>query len=204
MTWAQRTATMQDVPQAAQVLADAFADNPWTRWTVAADNHTDRLLALHTTFLTTLAIPYGRVDLTEIDGTIAAAAIWIRTDVPVPQTIWTTVRAAVTELSGERAEAAAAAEALLAPHRPASGHTTLATIGVSRSLQGRGIGTATLRPGLRITDTQNVPAYLETSTIRNQQFYSRHGFVVTAAVDMPDGGPRTWCMRRDPAPLGSP
>ncbi len=204
MTLHLRTATMQDVPQAAQVLADAFADNPWTRWTVASDNHSDRLLALHATFLTTLAIPYGRVDLTEVDGAVAAAAVWIRADAPVPETVWGTVHAAATELSGERAESAAAAEELLAPHRPAGAHTTLATIGVSRLLQGRGIGTGTLLRGLRIADTQKVATYLETSTIRNRLFYSRHGFVVTAAVDMPDGGPRTWCMWRDPAPLSAP
>lgn len=35
---AMRTATQQDVPAAARVLTAAFADYPWTRWTVPADD----------------------------------------------------------------------------------------------------------------------------------------------------------------------
>ncbi len=193
-----RTATMQDVPQVADVLADAFADNPWTRWTVASDNHTDRIRALHSAFLTTLAIPHGLVHVTEIDGVIAAAATWIRTDAPVPPKVWSTLQTAVAELSGDRAAAADTAQALLAEHRPAVAHTTLATIGVSRRLQGRGVGTATLLAGLTVVDSERSVGYLETSTARNRHFYARYGFVVTAVVDIPGGGPRTWCMRRDP------
>ncbi len=54
--------------------------------------------------------------------------------------------------------------------------------------------------GLYAVDRLRLPAYLETSADGNVRFYQRHGFEVTAAVDMPDGGPRTWCMRRMPGP----
>ncbi|ARX89425.1 puromycin N-acetyltransferase [Streptomyces alboflavus] len=30
------------------------------------------------------------------------------------------------------------------------------------------------------------------------RFYERLGFTVTAEVELPDDGPRTWCMRREP------
>jgi GNAT superfamily N-acetyltransferase len=195
-----RAAVLDDVQSIADVLGDAFLDNPWTRWTVDPDDHAHRLRAIHTTYLTAMAIPYGRVDVTEIDGVIVASAVWLRAGAPVPESVWTHVDASVSGLYGNRAAAAAAAEALLAPHRPTTAHMTLATIGVRRDLHGRGIGTATLRPGLRAADAGGMITYLETSTDRNVRLYSCHGFVVTAAVDLPDGGPRTWCMRRDPAP----
>ncbi len=39
MTLHVRAAALDDVPAAAEALADAFADYPWTRWTVDADGH---------------------------------------------------------------------------------------------------------------------------------------------------------------------
>jgi ribosomal protein S18 acetylase RimI-like enzyme len=196
MTNPIRSATATDVPTAAQVLADAFTGSPWTRWTVAEDDHIRRLLALHATYLTDVALPHGRVDVIEITGTgIGAVAAWMPGD-ELPDSVWQRVAATVVELAGGRAAAADAADALLAPHRPTLPHVTLATIGVSAHLQGRGLGTALLETGLRAVDRAELPAHLETSDPRNVPLYERHGFVVTAAVDLPDGGPRTWSMLR--------
>ncbi|HEX5566908.1 MAG TPA: hypothetical protein VFY14_08320, partial [Streptomyces sp.] len=44
------------------------------------------------------------------------------------------------------------------------------------------------------------PVFLETSHAGNVRFYTRLGFEVTAEVALPDGGPTTWCMRREPGP----
>jgi ribosomal protein S18 acetylase RimI-like enzyme len=197
---AVRRAVAADVPAIARVLADAFADYPWTRWTVSGDGHAVRLLALQTTYLSALGIPYGWVDVAELNGAIAAAAVWMRSDVAVPERVLAEVGQAVAELSGDRAEVAAHAEAFLAPHRPTDPHIALATIGVGPGVQGRGVGSAVLTAGLHAVDRLRLPAYLETSADGNVRFYQRHGFEVTAAVDMPDGGPRTWCMRRRPGP----
>ncbi len=191
-----RPATPADVPGAARVLADAFTGSPWTRWIVPGDSHAERLLALHTLYLADVALPYGRVDVTEIDHTITAAAVWIPGTAPIPDEVRAHVGAAAAALSA--AGRAADADRVLAPHRPTTAHVTLASIGVSPGHQGRGVGTATLAAGLRAADRENATAYLETSTAANRRFYGRHGFVVTATVDVPDGGPRTWCMRRSP------
>jgi ribosomal protein S18 acetylase RimI-like enzyme len=196
MTNPIRSAIAGDVPAAAQVLADAFNGSPWTRWTVAQDDHSRRLRGLHATYLTDVALPYGRVDVIEIAGTgIGAVAAWIPGDA-VPDDVWQRVAATVVELAGERAAAADEAEALLAPHRPTFPHVTLATIGVSPHLQGGGLGTTLLEAGLRAIDRGELPAYLETSDPRNVRLYEHHGFLVTAATDLPDGGPRTWSMLR--------
>jgi hypothetical protein len=60
MTVLVRPATPDDVPDAADVLADAFADYPWTRWTVDADDHGERLRPLHHLYLSAVALPFGR------------------------------------------------------------------------------------------------------------------------------------------------
>ncbi len=183
----------------ARVLGDAFADYAWTGWTVDAENHAGRLLALHTTLLGALAIPYGQVDVAvTAGGAIIAAAVWMRSDAAVPPDVWTQVAERVDVLSGDRASAAHAAESTLAPYRPVAPHVALSTVGVLPEAQGAGLGTATLAPGLARADRETLPAHLETSSAANVRFYRRLGFDVSAAVDLPGGGPRTWLMHRDP------
>lgn len=195
--WLIRRATPDDVPAAARVLARAFADYPWTRWSVAADGHAARLVALHTTYLTELGIPYGRVDVAADDDAITAAAVWMPSDAAIPDHVLARVGQAVARYSGDRADVTARAEPLLAAHRPTGAHLTLATVGVDPAAQGHGAGSALLAAGLRAADRRAVPAYLETSAEANVGLYRRHGFEVTAVVDLPDG-PRTWCMLRAP------
>ncbi|MGY1636939.1 GNAT family N-acetyltransferase [Geodermatophilus sp. SYSU D00742] len=197
MTLHLRPATAGDAPAAAAVLADAFTDYPWTRWTVAADDHTRRLTALQQLYLTAVAVPYGHVDLGHTDGALVTVAVWLPSTA-VPERVWSEVGPAAAAAAGDRAAAVAAAEDLLAPHRPSDEHLLLASIGVARARQGRGLGAAALEPGLSRADRAGLPVHLETSAQRNVRFYQRLGFTVTAAVDMPDGGPRTWLMRRQP------
>ena len=190
-------ATATDVPAAATLLADAFTDYPWTRWTVAAADHTQRLTALQHLYLTAVALPYGRVDLGCTDRDLAAVAVWLP-GTTVPEQVWSQVGPVAAELAGDRAAAAAEAEAALAPHRPGGEHLLLASVGVARAQQGRGLGAAALAPGLARADAEDRPVHLETSAARNVPFYQRLGFTVTGVVDLPGGGPRTWLMRRPP------
>jgi GNAT superfamily N-acetyltransferase len=119
-------------------------------------------------------------------------------DAAVPPKVREHVGATAVDLSGDRAAAAEAAEAVLAPHRPTIAHVSLATVGVRPDLQGCGLGTSLLVAGLQAVDRAQRPAHLETSAPGNVRLYQRHGFVVTAVVDLPDGGPRTWSMLRQP------
>ena len=61
--------------------------------------------------------------------------------------------------------------------------------------QGKGLGTALLRPGLEHADALRLPAYLESSNERNVPLYERHGFAVIAEHVLPDG-PTLWLMWR--------
>ncbi|MGY1822915.1 hypothetical protein [Geodermatophilus sp. SYSU D00079] len=204
MTLHVRPAAPEDVAAAAAVLADAFTDYPWTRWTVDADRHGERLMALHSLFLAEVALPFGSVDLGETDEELISVAVWMPST-GVPDEAWARVGTAAAELAGSRAAAGAAAEAALAGRRPDGPHVTLASLGVLALRQGRGAGAATLLPGLGRADRERLPVHLETSAESNVRFYRRLGFSITDVVDLPGGGPRTWLMRRDPcaAPPGT-
>ena len=68
--------------------------------------------------------------------------------------------------------------------------------------QGRGLGAATLAPGLRSADEHGLMACLETSAESNVRFYSRLGFGVMRQSKIADGaGPDLWLMRREPRPV---
>jgi ribosomal protein S18 acetylase RimI-like enzyme len=76
-------------------------------------------------------------------------------------------------------------------------HWYLAILGTEPAAQGRGIGSALLRPVLDRCDADGVGAYLESSKERNIAFYARHGFRVTGELKLPRG-PRVWLMWRSP------
>jgi GNAT superfamily N-acetyltransferase len=76
-------------------------------------------------------------------------------------------------------------------------HWYLAFMGVEPSEQGKGLGSALLRPVLERCDAERVPAWLETSSERNLPLYERHGFRVVNETDIP-GGPHFWGMWREP------
>ena len=83
----------------------------------------------------------------------------------------------------------------LHPHEP---HWYLATLGTDPAAQGRGVGSALMRPVLDHCDAECWPAYLESSKESNVPFYSRHGFAVVKELPLPGGGPSLWTMWREP------
>ena len=76
-------------------------------------------------------------------------------------------------------------------------HWYLAFLGVRPSEQGKGLGSALIRPVLSRCDAERAPAYLETSNERNLSLYQRHGFKVVRECDIPNG-PHFWGMWREP------
>lgn len=80
---------------------------------------------------------------------------------------------------------------------PREPHLYLAAVGVRPEQQGKGLGSSLLQPGLAHADRLDLPAYLESSNIRNVPLYKRHGFEVTKEVELPRG-PAIWLMWRPP------
>ena len=78
------------------------------------------------------------------------------------------------------------------PHEP---HWYLAMIGTDPSRQGRGLGSAILKEGLRRCDADGLPAYLESSNPANIPLYERHGFEVMGLIQPGDFPPLVPMLR---------
>ena len=87
--------------------------------------------------------------------------------------------------------------ALFSRHHPQEPHFYLQFIGCRQRDQGRGVGAALLKQGTRMCDERGMPAYLESSNIRNVPLYQRHGFEVIHEETLPGGGPKGWFMWRE-------
>jgi ribosomal protein S18 acetylase RimI-like enzyme len=83
------------------------------------------------------------------------------------------------------------------PHEP---HYYLPFIGTRPESQGRGLGSAILRPALARADAERMPAYLEATTTRSRDLYERHGFVVIGLLEVPKG-PTMFQIWRAPQPV---
>ncbi|RDI50759.1 GNAT family N-acetyltransferase [Nocardia mexicana] len=190
-----RVGTAADVSKAVRTLGRAFADYPWTRHTVAADDHQGRVERFQRLFVTRIGLPHGRVWVAD-EGD--AVAVWTTPETDAGP-VFGELAPLFAELAGDRLAASEAAEHAMAPHRPVEPVWFLGTVGVDPDRQGRGLGRAVIEPGLQAAQQDRVPAFLETSDETNVRFYERLGFTVTAEVDLPDNGPRTWAMLRRPA-----
>lgn len=188
-----REATVADVEGAADTLAEAFADYPFTRHTITADDHLARLREFQRIFLAEVGLPHGRV---HVSDDLAAVAVWSTPDSGGADVTLERLLPTLIELAGDRADAYASAEATMERHRPTGPVWFLGTVGVRPDAQGRGLGREVVRAGLREADAGGVPAFLETSTRGNVRLYESLGFTVDAEYDLPDGGPRTWAMSR--------
>ncbi|CAJ1494425.1 GNAT family N-acetyltransferase [[Mycobacterium] burgundiense] len=188
MSTAIRAAVSADLASAAQLLAAAFDDSDWTRWTIPADGYRERLEQIQHLYLTH-ALEHGVVLVAE--QPVRAVAAFVPPNVASPGE---DMRRRLAELHGPRLTALAE----LALPDPPAGSWTLATVGVAPDRQGTGLGTAAITAGLVLLDQRGEPVALETSDDRNVRLYRRLGFATFATTAIPDG-PVVYSMHR-PAP----
>lgn len=181
----------------ARVLAEAFSDYPWTRWTIDARDHRQRIEGLQRLTLERVGLPHGQVWIVDVDGTIEAAAIWMDSRTPPPERVWAGMASEQRLLEGDRHDASRAAERAVSRLRPERPHLYLGTVGTRSVSRRRGLGAAVLEPALANADDEQMHAFLETSSKANLRFYGRLGFELIDEVRI-DGGPPVWGMLREP------
>jgi ribosomal protein S18 acetylase RimI-like enzyme len=193
-----RKASPEDVSGLAEALARAFENDPgFSHLLPEREGRTRRLRLFFETELAAIGIPSGLAWTTD---ELIGGAIWLPPDawrVPVS----TTVREMGPMVRVFRKRLPLALRSRLRmerkhPRRPS--HTYLAVMGVAPEWQGKGLGTALMRPGLEALDAEGRPAYLEASTPRSRELYRRNGFEVTGEFNLPSGGPPIWQMWREP------
>jgi ribosomal protein S18 acetylase RimI-like enzyme/ketosteroid isomerase-like protein len=183
-----RLCASTDLAAAADALAAALADYPWTRHVIPDDDYPARLRALQYLYLSH-AYQHGAVAVVD-DGSGVIALL--PPDAPGPDD---NVLEQVMALHGDRLDRLA--------HRRSSGDDwTLETLGVHPNVQGRGAGGALLERGLAEATRRGARAVrLETSSEDNVRLYERHGFRVAGRSDLPQG-PTVWTMRAVMAEAG--
>ncbi len=198
-----RRARADDLDTAAAALGAAFAEDPWVRWCVDADDHVARITTLQRLALELIGLPHGRVWMAEIDGVADGAAIgvavWTDSTTEIDRSLLATLADRSRPLHGDRLHAAIVAEQN-AWHRPEGRHFHLEAIGTRPEHWRCGLGSAVLRPELEFADAEGAVCSLETSTVGNTQFYESMGFEIVHHRVVPGGGPDVWTMWRQPDP----
>jgi GNAT superfamily N-acetyltransferase len=192
-----RRAEVADVDTACAVLADAFADSPWTRWTVDGDDHVRRIEGLQRLMIEHVALPYGEVWVAgDEHDDVLSVAVWSLPSSVVPKSVFESIDAEQVRLEGARHDASQAAEALVARLRPTAAHYYLGAVGTRRDRHRQGLASAVLAPMLDRAERDGTDVYLETSEPANVEFYGRLGFTTMAELAIPDGGPPVWTLLR--------
>ncbi len=191
-----RNANKADLDNLVDTLSDSFAEDPMFSWLFPTTQ-------LYPYFFRMLVkgvyLPRGIIHIEEQGR---AAALWL----PPEQRLKTAPRLRLLRFSLKLIRANGLRPvwrvlrqgSVFAKHHPTEPHYYLQFIGCRRSEQGRGIGAALLKQGIRICDERGMPAYLECSNPRNVPLYERHGFVVTSQEAVGKNGPMAWFMWRDP------
>ena len=196
-----RQAGPDDVAGIAHSLGRAFGDDPIFEFLVPGIDADTRATRCTPFFSADTKIRLKQASVwTTPDH--AGAALW------APPGRWRTtiaqgLRLAGPIIRGSRGRALRGMSALSAvekahPKEPA--HWYLAVLGTDPDHQGKGIGSALLRPVLDTCDADGVGAYLESSKESNIPFYERHGFTVVRELKLAKGAPSVWPMWRDPQP----
>ena len=190
-----RRARGEEIDAMAHTLARAFDDDPLTTWLFPNDATRARRLPVFFRSLLRASMPFGEVLTT--DGT-RSVAIWNPPGTfPLSRGADARVGFTTARLVGPRIVSKAKGLLFFATHHPRERHWYLQMLGTDPQWQGRGAGSAVLAPVLARCDRDGERVYLESSKEANIAFYERHGFEVTADIQVP-GGPMVWAMWRDP------
>ena len=197
-----RRARAEDASPIVEILVDAFHADPFINWFVGGRGPKARRIYVEMV-LHRLTLPHGEV---WVDPGLRGAALWTPPEawnIPVAEQL--SILPILTRAVGlRRLFVAARCAELVEAARPPQPWYYLALIGALPAAQGQGIGRALLAPVLERCDREGVPAVLETSVLANVRWYARQGFVIHGEIDLPDGGPHLWMMRRPPGGSAGP
>lgn len=188
-----RMANADDVHRLKATLAEAFYDDPIFGWLMPDEQ--SRLARLRRFF----AIQLRHVALTR-------GCVWTSSDLAGASLTtapgkWRTPPRAVlahssTFFGRHQARAVRLLLAIEAKHLREP-HHYFADVGVRPETQGKGLGSALMRPTLDRCDEDGVSAYLESSSERSRALYERLGFAVIGELRVGDSPP-LWLMIRQP------
>jgi len=192
--------SLDQVADAADVLARAFVDEPFSRWLLPDPKES---LSVHRELfaaLIRLAIDEGQVDLW--GEPVVGVAVWLeRPAISAAESKVT--HGARRELpvvfpahAADRVERYAAVIRQLRERARPDRHAYLDTMAVLPEHRRRGIASHLLEAGHAWADDAGLPCALDTETPSNVAFYRRRGYQVVAELRVPDSDMTISAMRR--------
>jgi GNAT superfamily N-acetyltransferase len=191
---AVRPLSRAEAPLIADIIADAFHDDPLMLWIFA------RAARAKASYAAIARAVHLKVGFGDVAAGGEGGTLWLppgardTAGLLANATIIARIFAAGGARALGRARAASAAVLALKPLEP---HYYLYALGVRPGARRRGLGTALMAGPLARCDAEGIPACLESSKEANLPFYESLGFRVTGAAAIP-GGPPVWLMRRTP------
>lgn len=185
-----RRAGEDDLETILDVLGDAFANDPVVSWVTPKTQY-----ARYAFELTVPSCLEHGLTFIATDG--SGAASWLPPGVALASPVTPTIVVKGLIEYGPASLLRALATLLQSQRRhPKEDFYYLFTIGSLRSARGRGVGSALMREGLARCDADRMPAYLESSNVKNLPFYRKHGFEVVDELRLAMNGPTLWLMWR--------
>jgi ribosomal protein S18 acetylase RimI-like enzyme len=188
-----RHATAADVERLGTVLADAFMEDPIFGWLIPSDSRRRaRLRRYFGIELRQYALPHGGVWTTD---DLAGAMLSLppgKWRVPLYTTLLHGSAFGVQVAKAARLGAAMEWRHARHVRKP---HYYVRDIGVHPHTQGRGLGSALMRPTLDRCDQEGLPAYIEASSERSAALYERLGFQLTQELRIGSSPPLRLMIR---------
>jgi GNAT superfamily N-acetyltransferase len=158
-------------------LTLAFAADPPCRWLYPQPEQYLKYFPVFARAFGGIALAHGTV-LADHGG----AALWLAPGAePEEEALVALVEESVVEPRRQEAMLLFAEMGRVHPHEP---HWYLPLIGVEPDCQGRGLGSALIRPVLERCDAAGLPAYLEATSARSVTLYERLGFEAVGAIQV--------------------
>jgi GNAT superfamily N-acetyltransferase len=176
-----RVATEHDVDGITATLTAAFEADPLWSWAFPREGLADLWRMLISSAM--------RYPWVWVADDCAAASVWIPPGgVEVTDEEEAALGPLLNELIGSRAaEVESLFGRLDATHPDQPLHYYLSLLGTHPDHRGRGLGMALLADNLARIDSEEMPAYLESSNPQNDPRYERLGFVRVGEFQRPDG-----------------
>jgi GNAT superfamily N-acetyltransferase len=183
----------------AHTLALAFYDDPVISWLLPDDAR--RLATAQRGFDLFLRRLWLKHDQTYVADDGAGVCIWEPPGAwQIPLGVQLAMLPSLVGIYGRNLGRVLGALSRVEKHHPREPHEYLAFVGVAPESQGRGMGSLMMKPVLDHCDADGVAAYLEASSPRSRDLYTRHGFAVTEELRVGRDSPPIWRMWRDPRP----
>ncbi|MBM9463938.1 GNAT family N-acetyltransferase [Aeromicrobium sp. YIM 150415] len=181
------TAREADLADVAEVLAEAFHDDPFMSRLLPGAGRRDRMRRFFDASVRTLGAEHETIDIVRDGDRILAAAVWTPPGHHRRLSRLVLRTPSILAAMGPRGLAAAVAWGLRVArrrHRHGSKEPRwyLADIGVGAAARGRGAGGALLAHRLAIIDAAGQRAALTSTTPRSARLYARWGFEPTSVT----------------------